>query len=438
MMKRAIYFFLFTATLFTVSSCKQKKPLIDDAEVLHQNQDQLTEIIIYDTFSPPVASRIYAYSSLASYEAMRFANPGYESFAPKLKGFKALPVPEKGKSYNYTLAASKAFFTVVHKVVFSLDSLKDYEDNLYSSFKSNLDDSTYQRSVAFGEAIGNVILERADRDNYKSSRGKQKYLGSHEDGKWRPTAPDYLDAVEWCWGSMDGLLLDSATLASNLPDPVKYSLHPQSDYFKEISELYKVTSNLTKEQKDIARFWDDNPFVIEHHGHMMYADKKITPGGHWMGITAIACKKTKADPAKTSQAYAAAAIAMYDAFICCWDLKYKYSTVRPITVINEKIDSKWQPLLQTPPFPEYPSGHSTITRAAATVLTKMFGDNFEFEDTSDEKYIGMKRSFKSFIQAANEASISRFYGGIHYRFSLDEGSKEGKKVGDTVIEKLSL
>lgn len=420
-------------------ACQNKQSeQLTDSEILHQNQDQLTEVIIYDVFTPPVASRIYAYSSLASYEAMRFAKPGTASIAAELQGFKEFPEPEKNKNYNYTLAATRAFFTVVHKVVFSLDSLKDYEDMVYTQFKESLDPETYERSLAFGESIGKAVLVRAAADNYAKSRGKPKFLGNHEPGQWRPTPPDYMDGVEWCWGTMKPFLLDSASLTADLPDPPKYDLSPESAYYKEVMALYKLTKNLTAEQKDIARYWDDNPFVMEHSGHLMFANKKITPGGHWMGIAAIASRQTKADVIKISKAYAVTAVALYDAFICCWSLKYKHNTIRPITVINETIDINWQPMLQTPPFPEYPSGHSTITRAAATVLTKMFGENFAFEDTSDLKYIGMKRNFKSFVQASDEASISRVYGGIHYRFSVDEGVKEGKKVGDMIVEKLEL
>lgn len=431
--------FIYAGICFLVllTACDKKKGL-SDTEILHQNQDQLTEVIIYDVFTPPVASRIYAYSSLASYEAMRFAEPGYSSIAVKLNGFNAFPVPDKNKDYNFTLAATKAFFTVVHKVVFSLDSLKDYEDQVFGQFKNSLPEETFERSVAFGDSIGKIVLAKAAKDGYFESRGKAKFLGNQNPGQWRPTPPDYMDGVEWCWGTMKPFLLDPASLSEDLPNPVIYDLNPKSGYFKEVTGLYTLTKNLTTEQKEIAHYWDDNPFVMEHSGHLMFANKKITPGGHWMGIAAIASQQANADAVKTAKAYAVTAVALYDAFISCWNLKYKYNTVRPVTVINEKIDNNWVPMLQTPPFPEYPSGHSTITRAAAEVLTKMFGENFAFEDTSDLKYIGMKRNFKSFIQASDEASISRVYGGIHYRFSVDVGAEIGSKIGKMVVKKLDL
>ncbi|HVG14961.1 MAG TPA: vanadium-dependent haloperoxidase, partial [Chitinophagaceae bacterium] len=134
--------------------------------------------------------------------------------------------------------------------------------------------------------------------------------------------------------------------------------------------------------------------------------------------------------------YALTSVAIFDAIISCWKTKFEYGHIRPITVINESIDRNWQPLLQTPPFPEHPSGHSGISAAAATVLTGLFGDSLAFEDTSDLKYIGMKRNFSSFKQAAAEASISRVYGGIHFRTGVDAGAVQGQQVGEFVMKKL--
>ena len=432
---------LFTLLLLTgllITGCKKAKIAgMDEADVLHQNEDQLTRLIIYDVFTPPVACRIYAYASLACYEAMRHQNPKYASLIKQLNGFEPAPEPEKGKKYNYTLAATKAFFTVVRKVTFSVDSLKNYESRVYGSFKNQLDDSTYARSIAYGEQVAKVVLKRANADNYLQTRGKPKFLGSNDPGKWHPTPPDYLDGVEYCWGTMHTFVLNNSEQFAP-PPPPKFSTDKNSSYFKQNVDVYNQSKNLTTEQKEIARYWDDNPFVMEHSGHMTFANKKITPGGHWIGITEIACKKTHADAVKTAQAYALISVAMFDAFTCCWQEKYKSSYIRPVTVINDKIDRNWEPMLQTPPFPEYPSGHSTITRSAAVMLTRLFGDNFSFKDTSDLKYIGMKRNFKSFVQAADEASISRFYGGIHYRNSVDVGADQGKKVSEYMLGKLKL
>ncbi|QQL51560.1 vanadium-dependent haloperoxidase [Mucilaginibacter ginkgonis] len=423
-----------------LAGCKSKLgdgKKVSDADILHQNEDQLTQVIIYDVFTPPVASRIYGYASLASYEAMRYADPKYNSITAQLRGFAKMPEPQKGKTYNYTLAASKAFFTVAHKVIFSVDSLKKYEDKLFGRFQDNLHDSVYARSVAFGEAIGKIILKRAAFDNYPQTRGKPRFLGSHDPGKWQPTPPDYLDGVEFCWGTMKTFAVDSSSQFPTPPPPA-FNEDKNSQYYKQNVEVYNLSKNITKEQVTIAKFWDDNPFVIQHTGHIMFANKKITPGGHWIGITTIACRQTKANAVKTAQAYALTAIALYDAFICGWQDKYTINYIRPVTVINDKIDHNWLPLLQTPPFPEYPSGHSDISAASSTILTHIFGDNFAFQDTSDLRYIGMQRHFDSFIKASDETSVSRFYGGIHYLNSVNQGAVQGHKVGEYIWQKLKL
>ncbi len=426
------------AFIIGMSSCTHKTGTpIDEAAVLHENEDQLTNVIIYDVFTPPVASRIYGYTSLAAYEAMRYADPKYNSITAQLRGFGNPPEPEKGKKYNYTLAATKAFFTVAHKVTFSIDTLKKYEDQVYAKFKNNLDDSTYSRSLDFGEKIGNMVLKRANSDYYPESRGKPKYLGSNDAGKWRPTPPDYMDGVEFCWGQIHPLLIDSASQFPP-PSPPPYSDDKNSPFFKQAMQVYQQNKDLTKEQKMIAAYWDDNPFVVVHNGHMMFADKKITPGGHWMGITAIACKKSHANAVKTAQAYAITSIALFESFITCWQVKYNFSTERPVSVINEKIDHNWLPLLQTPPFPEYTAGHSTISAASATVLTHLFGDNFSFQDTSDLHYIGLQRHFESFNKAAAETAMSRFYGGIHFLNSSLRGAEQGNQVGELIWQKLKL
>ena len=423
--------------VFGIVACKQEKQVaLNPVDVLIANEDQLTQIIIYDVFTPPVASRIYVYSSIAAYEAIRHAKKDAPSIADKLNGFGKMPLPDMDKKYDYTLAATKAFFKVARNVkVFSVDSLDQYEKSVYNNFKQNLDPATYEASIAFGDTIASVVLARAKTDGYAASRGKAKFLGSNEPGKWRPTPPDYLDGVEWCWNTMKPMVLDSASqFKPALPPP--YSAQPSSVFHNMVKEVYNINKHLTAEQKTIAKYWDDNPFVLEHAGHMTFGNKKITPGGHWIGIAAQIIKQEKADPVKAAQTFALTSIALYDGFIACWDEKYRSNYVRPVTVIKDMIDKDWMPFLQTPPVPEYTSGHSTITASAATVLTKLYRDNLAFEDSSDYKYIGMKRKFNSLHEAAAECSMSRVYGGIHYTLSVNTGAEAGKKVGGLVVKKI--
>jgi hypothetical protein len=426
---------IFTAFLFVFCSCKNNKEnkLPETTDVLHQNEKNLTELIIYDIFTPPVASRIYAYTALAAHEALRHQDEKEASVVSKLKGFPAMPQPEKDKKYNYTLAASVAFYSTMREMTFSKDTISKYETETYSPFKDALDESTYNNSVEFGKAVSAAIMERAKADNYKETRAMEKYFGSQQEGKWHPTAPDYLDGVEPYWTKIKAMSLDSSSqFDPGAPPP--FSKDTASRFYKMNKEVFETINNLSKQQQDIAYFWDDNPFVSHHKGHLTYNTKKQTPGGHWMGITAIGCRKTNADAMKTARAYALVGVGLLDAFISCWDTKYRYNYIRPITVINDWFDKRWEPYLQTPPFPEYTSGHSTISASAATILTALFGDNFSFHDDADKEYIGMERDFTSFLQASQEASVSRLYGGIHYRLSLDTGVEVGKRVGAHVLK----
>src|SRR5262249_16593294 len=148
-----------------------------------------------------------------------------------------------------------------------------------------------------------------------------------------------------------------------------FSKEPGSDFYKQAYEVYKAGNNLSMEEKAIASFWDCNPFDLKANGHLFFASKKISPGGHWINITALACEQTHSDLIKSSAEYTMVSIALFDAFISCWDEKYRSNSIRPETYINKYIDQGWRPLLQTPPFPEYTSGHSVISTAAAVVLT---------------------------------------------------------------------
>jgi hypothetical protein len=200
-----------------------------------------------------------------------------------------------------------------------------------------------------------------------------------------------------------------------------------------LKEVYNIGKNISREQAEIAMFWDCNPFALQQIGHLEFGMKKISPGGHWMGITGIACKKQKLPLTKTAYAHALVSVGIADAFISCWGNKYKYNRVRPVTAIKKLIDRNWSPLLQTPPFPEYTSGHSVISTAASTILTHLFGENFSFTDDTEKEFGLPVRKFNSFAEASKEAAISRLYGGIHFRDAIVNGVKEGEQIGKFVI-----
>ena len=244
-----------------------------------------------------------------------------------------------------------------------------------------------------------------------------------------------MDGIEPHWQEIRTMVLDSS---NQFPPkgPLVFDLKKGSPFQKQLNEVFELTNNLTREQVDIAKFWDCNPYVTHHKGHSMFATKKITPGGHWIGITSVATRQAKSSFEDTVNAYANVSISLFDAFISCWDEKWKTLIVRPETLINQYYDEEWLPLLQTPPFPEYTSGHSVISRAAAVTLTDLFGQDFQFTDTTEVMYGLPERSYNSFLHASEEAAISRLYGGIHYMMAITEGVEQGQKVGDYIVNKI--
>ncbi len=429
------YFTLFILVI-SLTCCKQNtsKISLPNSELQHYCNQVLTDVIVYDILTPPVASRMYAYSNLAYYEALRLYADSTPSFLSMLHGFEPIKnLPEQG-TINTRLAASMAFMKVAKALAFSKDSITNKEKTILAQFQ-DLSNAIQKASLNWADTVATHILKRAAQDNYKLTRGMPKYSVFGEKGKWVQTPPEYADATEPHWRLIKPLLLDSAAAFKPAPPP-PYSLQPNSKYYTELKEAYNVSLTITPEQDTIAQYWDDNPFVTKHTGHFTYANKKITPVGHWIGMLAIFSRMTNTSEVKTAQAYAIVAAAIFDGFISCWDEKFRSSTVRPITVIREVFNPKWDALLQTPPFPEYTSGHSVISAAAATTAIAFFGTALAFHDTTEVKYLNMSRKFTSIQQAADEAGISRLYGGIHFRSAIEQGKTQGNRIGERYIQQL--
>lgn len=406
-----------------------------DADYLHRAHDALTAVIVHDIFSPPQSSRIYLYAHIAAYEILVKGDTRFRSLHGQMPGFSAIPDPQENISLS--LAAIQAFLLTGKKLVFSEATVEDSLQAIVGAFRNDVSDSQWKASLAYGERVSAIILQWANEDHYHETRKMRRYAFRKEEGKWMPTPPAYMAAVEPHWKLIRTVALDSANQFKPAM-PFTFSKEKTSDFYKLAHQVYQTSQHLTDEQREIANFWDCNPFAVNIHGHMHFATKKLSPGGHWLSIAGIASRQTGADIVKTSAAFTLTAIALFDGFISCWDEKYRSHLIRPETYINAYIDEAWKPLLQTPPFPEYTSGHSVISTAAATVLTDFFGDSFEFIDTSEIPYGYKPRIFKSFSEACNEAAISRLYGGIHYLQAIEEGQIQGKKVGEMVLRKIQL
>jgi len=438
--KRKSFFLLGSLVFaFMLASCAKDetyKKTLNDPELFQASMKRLTDVIVHDIFSPPVASRIYAYPSVAAYEAVRPAyGKKYKTLAGQLQDFKEVPKPQSEK-VNHHLAAVHAFLTVGTKLIFSEDKMKTFQDSIYNRLDDEgLPGDIKEASLAYGQKVADHVLKWANDDMYKQTRTFPQYTIRPEEEYWKPTPPDYMQGIEPHWNKIRTMVIDSAD--QFIPkEPLEFNLEEGTEFHHQLTEVYQIGKNLDEEQKEIAKFWDCNPYVSHHRGHAMFATKKITPGGHWIGITAIATRMAESSFDETIEAYAITSIALFDAFISCWDEKWRSVLVRPETLISEYMDDEWVPLLQTPPFPEYTSGHSVISRAAAVALTDIFGDDFYFNDTTELEYGLPERQFNSFLEASDEAAISRLYGGIHYRMACEVGVEQGQKVGNYVIDNL--
>ncbi len=433
--KNKLNLIFFTALI--LFGCKEyPKDIEVSSNELHDAMQKLTDVIVHDIFSPPVASRIYAYPSIAAYEVLALNEPGYESLAGQLRDLTPLPTPEK--EVDHDVAAVDAFLRIGKALIFSEDRIEEYRGQWHQRvLDAGLDKTVFNNSIAYAGKVHDHIMAWADKDNYKETRTFQKYTITDDPAKWQPTPPGYMEAIEPHWNKIRPFVIDSAT--QFVPSrPTEFDMTEGSPFYEEMKEVYDVVKNLDEEEKEIASFWDCNPYVMNVHGHVMFATKKITPGGHWIGITKIACYKTDADLMKSAHAYSLTSIALADAFISCWDEKYRSNLIRPETVINKYLDEEWLPFLQTPPFPEYTSGHSVISGAAGVALTSIFGEPFHFVDSTEVRYGLPPREFDSFKAASDEAAISRLYGGIHYMPAIENGVTQGRALGRFIIENIDM
>lgn len=443
--------YLLGLVMLFLTSCKKDTPIKVTTDDFCAAVDTVTGIMVHDIFSPPVASRIYVYPNVAAYEIMAQNNTKYESLQGQLKGLDSIPKLDPKSGVNKNLAALIAHIEVSKQLIFSEEALEKYRDSLYEKWGSE-NQKEFDLSKEYALKVVDRIKMWMGKDNYKQTRTFSKFsVHADQAGRWQPTPPSYMDGVEPHWGEIRTLVMDSASQFKPIA-PYPFSTDKNSAFYKDAKETYDVGNLISEklveveknsnqpipEESAIASFWDCNPYATVIQGHMMFAKKKNTPDAHWINITKIALKKSKSDFETTVFAYTKTSIGIFESFISCWEEKYRSNVVRPETYINQNIDENWRPQLQTPPFPEYVSGHSVVSSCSAIILTSIFGDNFSYIDDSEVSFGLPKRPFKSFKQAAAEASISRLYGGIHYRAAIENGVAQGNNIGGYINNKLKM
>ena len=382
-------------------------------------------------FSPPVASRALAYMGLALYESVVPGMPNALSLAGQLNELSSLPWAQPDEPLHWPTVAN-ASLAAMARMMFPTASAENkgridlLERSLPLKYAQDFDpvavgNDTRIRSETFGRLMAMSLMTWARTDGGHEAwgplrRSRQAYVPPSGPGQWAATPPSFAPALLPWWGDNRPFALQAASDCP-APPPPAYSEEPGSAFYKEAQEVYALSKAATQEQRQFALYWADDP------------GKTPTPAGHWAFIATDLLKARKADLGQAAQTYARLNIAMADAFIAAWKTKYSVNLLRPVTAIQGGIDSNWvPPLMHTPNFPEYPSGHSVQSSAAAAVLAAVFGTTTAFTDSTHNDRGWGPRTFKSFTAAADEAALSRLYAGIHFRAGVLGGQVQGRCV----------
>lgn len=397
----------------------------------------VTLVMIHDVVDPPLASRYYSYCMLGADAIVSKFNKAVAYPSSYIKSFPAISIKENGKTFNYQIAATYCIYESGRNLLPSGYMLEEKQiDYINELKKRKIDSNIINQSVAVAKEVSAQIVAYSRTDNYSKLSTLRGYSPKKGDEFWFPTPPGYFEAVQPHWTTIRPMVMDSSRQFIP-PALVQFSKDSASNFHALAMEVYNALNTKdSAERVEIANFWDCNPFNLSTAGHMSIGFKKMSPGGHWMNIASIVSKQANIGFDKSIQVQTVTAITLMDAFISCWDEKYRSNRIRPETYINKYIDVHWTPILQTPPFPEYTSGHSMISSAVAEVLTYFFGNNFTFTDDTEVMFELPARTFPSFRKAANEAALSRLYGGIHFRDSVENGQVAGKEVGTYVVDKI--
>lgn len=467
-----------TTLVTSLLGCNRGAPPVEPKFVAEWMQNHYG-LIRAERMSPPVAARIMAYSAAAIYQGIATNSATLRTLAGQVRGLDSLPQPEPNERYDPQLVALEAERTVLDTLYreglpqtkAALASLTDSLRN--ARIAEGIGEAMRDRSTEYGHRLGLAILDWARRDGFDTTRttpwrpqvGHQYWVNSSGADEYvsqnlsaardfvafdnpsaslkpgqaseralivnrpKPTSITTVRAVnptgatEPWWGSLRTFGL-SDPKECPIPAPAPYSEAKDSEFFREAKATYDAGSNLDDEKHQIVLYWADNP------------GQSGTPTGHWLSIGSQMVAQRSLDAERAAELFVLASMAQADAFIAAWQVKYETMVIRPNTYINRVIDPKWQTDIITPPFPEYPSGHSVQSASAAAVMTALLGDNIAFDDSTNLALGHPVRRFGSFWEAAKEAAMSRLYGGIHYPMAINHGTELGRCIGEKVIERI--
>jgi len=418
---------------------QQPPPVLPNASIAQQWADMTLYTFTQGKNSPTYSSRSLGYIGLTMYECVVHADPSYRSMQLQLTGLSSLPQPDPNTTYEWRLVLNSGVQTILKLLYPTTDNIKPETghtiDSLYqvnlAQYSDSVSTTTVDRSIQYGKDIATAIYQWASTDG-----GNNAYLTPFDPQSPVPSGPSY-----WVpplkgqtvskfplhphWG--ENRTFSEANGQLPVPPIMQYSTDPNSDYYKTYHDTYELSKHLTRTDQEIAAWWADDP------------TETFSPPGHSFNLASIAIKKVKPNLIKAAETYARVGMAVADAFICCFKTKYTYYNERPSTYVKSVIDTSWRPFWPEPPFPAFPSGHSTQASAAAAVLTDLYGNDFAFTDDTHQGAVRfpfaepMKpRQYTSFHQCAEETGYSRLLGGIHTAQDNETGLAEGKKIGGNI------
>ena len=442
-MSRSIYK-IFVGSLFLLGACTnddnqtmapiaQKTTGTYDAEVVTEWYDLIKTLTIETPgYTPPVAARAFGYTSIALYESVVPGMPDKVSFSGKLTELNMDIGPAPDETYHWptvanTVLAQMTGYFYANTSDERLSAIASLEEGFDTVFRTENGVEVHEASVRFGQDVARSIMTWSETDGGKDAqfnnfpKGYEPPVGAQF---WVPTAPNFQSALQPYWGSNRPFLRANVADETLPVSPPPYSVEESSVCYQRALEVYQVVNELTPEQRDIAEFWSDDPVTT------------ATPPGHSISVLNQLIKENDFPLDLAAEAFAKLGIGISDAFVSCWKVKYETLYPRPVTYINQHIDPDWKPVLGTPPFPEYTSGHSVQSGALAEIMTDFFGGDYRFTDRTHENRTdinGTPRTYANFHAMAEEAAVSRLYGGIHFQEAIDLGLNQGYQIGKNVI-----
>lgn len=380
-----------------------------------------------ERLNPPEAARVYGYMGITLYESVIAGWPENRSLSGQVNGLGDVPLPEAGL-YDWLTVMNSALRTLMVDLMIERgDDNIVYFDDLYASQladrSAEIDADIIERSVDYGEEIGKMVVDWASTDGYAELLPNTAYVFPDAPNLWVPTTPGTLP-TEPFWGEVRPFVLPYTDICADY-DPMFFSTEPDSTFYQQALEVMNTVDDLTPEQIEIAAWWMDDP-----------GDTGL-PSGHWVEIASYILAEDDASLLLTGEVYGMLGMTLADSFIAAWSLKYEMNVMRPVTYINEYISTRWQPYIESPFFPEYPSAHSVVSMAAADILEFFFGTRTFTDRANEDRGMGV-RQFNSFTQAAHEAGMSRLYGGIHYRDGIERGWRIGSCIAETALNTIVM